>query len=208
MPRILDDYPVIAIFLENLSASELTSKIDGSLRNILASLLPRKWMNQWPRKVPGVLLVWHYSRVRLSLPLIWTGFVTIQCFVSSGRTAILPLYLCLLLFLSCVQLFVTPWTAAHQPSLSFTTWSLLKFMSIESVMPSNHLILCHLKTKFLPPSEIDMKALWIAPVGNRHYVPWALSPSYVNTGWNWNSAPLISKRGWLPTWSVILSLSK
>ena len=36
-----------------------------------------------------------------------------------------------------------PWTAAHQASLSFTiSWSLLKLMSIESVMPSNHLILC------------------------------------------------------------------
>ena len=45
--------------------------------------------------------------------------------------------------LSCVQLFVTPWTAARQASLSFTvSWSLLKLMSIESVMPSNHLILC------------------------------------------------------------------
>ena len=44
---------------------------------------------------------------------------------------------------SCVQLFVIPWTAAHQASLSFTIfWSLLKLMSIESVMPSNHLILC------------------------------------------------------------------
>ena len=47
--------------------------------------------------------------------------------------------------LSCVQLFVTPWTAAHQASLSITnSWSLLKLMSIESGMPSNHLILCHL----------------------------------------------------------------
>ena len=37
----------------------------------------------------------------------------------------------------------TPWTAAHQASLSITnSWSLLKLMSIESVMPSNHLILC------------------------------------------------------------------
>ena len=42
-----------------------------------------------------------------------------------------------------VQLFVTPWTAAHQASLSITnSWSLLKVMSIESVMPSNHLFLC------------------------------------------------------------------
>ena len=39
---------------------------------------------------------------------------------------------------------VTPWTAAHQASLSFTiSQSLLKLMSIQSVMPSNHLILCH-----------------------------------------------------------------
>ena len=46
--------------------------------------------------------------------------------------------------LSCVQLFVTPWTAAYQASLSFTSsWSLLKLMSIESVVPSSHLFLCH-----------------------------------------------------------------
>ena len=45
--------------------------------------------------------------------------------------------------LICVQLFVTPWTAAHQASLSITkSRSLLKLTSIESVMPSNHLILC------------------------------------------------------------------
>ena len=46
--------------------------------------------------------------------------------------------------LSCVRLFATPWTVAHQASLSITnSWSLLKLMSIELVMPSNHLILCH-----------------------------------------------------------------
>ena len=46
--------------------------------------------------------------------------------------------------LSHVQLFATPWTAALQASLSITnSWNLLKLMSIESVMPSNHLILCH-----------------------------------------------------------------
>ena len=46
--------------------------------------------------------------------------------------------------LSCVRLFATPWTAAHQTSLSFTIFrNLLKLMSIELVMPSNHLILCH-----------------------------------------------------------------
>ena len=45
--------------------------------------------------------------------------------------------------LSCVQLFVTPWTSARQASLSITnSQSLPKFMSINSVTPSNHLILC------------------------------------------------------------------
>ena len=53
--------------------------------------------------------------------------------------------------LSCVQLFVTPWTAACQASLSVTnSWSLLKLMSIKLVMPSNHLILCC--PLLLPPS--------------------------------------------------------
>ena len=49
-----------------------------------------------------------------------------------------------------VRLFATPWTAACQVPLSITSsWNLLKFMSIESVMPSNHLILCH-PLLFLP----------------------------------------------------------
>ena len=53
--------------------------------------------------------------------------------------------------LSCVQLFATPWTASHQASLSITNYqSLLKLMSIESVMPSSHLILC--RPLLLPPS--------------------------------------------------------
>ena len=47
-------------------------------------------------------------------------------------------------FSSVAQSFVTPWTATHQPSLSFTnTWSLLRLLSIELVMPSNYLILYH-----------------------------------------------------------------
>ena len=53
--------------------------------------------------------------------------------------------------LSHVQLFATPWTAAHQASLTITnSQSLLKLMSTESVMLSNHLILCH--PLLLPPS--------------------------------------------------------
>ena len=79
-----------------------------------------------------------------------------KCIFNNGD----GLFLSLLLFglhinsvqlLSCVRLFVTPWTAACQASLSITnSWSLLKLMSIESVMPSNHLIFsCSL---LLPPS--------------------------------------------------------
>ena len=53
--------------------------------------------------------------------------------------------------LNCVQLFATPWTAARQASLSITnSQSLLKLISTESVMPSNHLILCC--PLLLPPS--------------------------------------------------------
>ena len=53
--------------------------------------------------------------------------------------------------LSGVQFFSTPWTAAHQASMSITnSQSLFKLMSIESVMPPNHLILCH--PLLCPPS--------------------------------------------------------
>ena len=57
--------------------------------------------------------------------------------------------------LSCVGLFATPWIAAHQVSLSITnSQSSLRFLSIESVMPSSHLILCHplLLVPPIPPS--------------------------------------------------------
>ena len=60
--------------------------------------------------------------------------------------------------LSCVQLFMTPWTAACQASMSFTlSWSLLKLMSIELMMPSNHLIHCHsllLPTSIFPSIRV------------------------------------------------------
>ena len=59
------------------------------------------------------------------------------CFI--GRV-----YFLLVQSLSRVRLFASPWTAACQASLSITNaWSMLKLMSTESVMPSNHLILCH-----------------------------------------------------------------
>ena len=79
---------------------------------------------------------------------------------------ILFLYCCFQ-SLSHVQLFVTPWTAARQASLSFTiSWSSLKLISIELVMPSNHQILC-CSLLFLPSIFPSIKvfsnesALWI-----------------------------------------------
>ena len=55
-----------------------------------------------------------------------------------------PAQLAVVQSLSRVQLFAAPWTAARQASLFLTiSWSLLKLMCIESVMPSSHLILCH-----------------------------------------------------------------
>ena len=68
------------------------------------------------------------------LPLGFVHFSFSSCFSCKVDVVIQSL--------SCVRLFATPWTAAHQASMSFTiSQSLLKLMSIELVMPSNHLIL-------------------------------------------------------------------
>ena len=63
---------------------------------------------------------------------------------SRKKTYCLPVVFSSVQLLSRVRLFVTPWIAARQASLSITSsWSPPKLMSIESVMPSSHLILCH-----------------------------------------------------------------
>ena len=71
--------------------------------------------------------------------------------------------------LSHVQLYMTPWTAAHQASLSFTiSQSLLKLISIESVMLSNHLILCY---PLLPLPSI-LPSLWVFSSGSVLCIRW------------------------------------
>ena len=84
--------------------------------------------------------------------------------------------------LSRVWLFVTPWTAVRQATLSFTvSWSLLKLMSMESVMPCHHLILCH--PLLLLPSIIPSISLfqW---VGSSYRVATSVSVLPVNIqGW-------------------------
>ena len=75
---------------------------------------------------------------------------------------------------------MTPWTTAHQASLSVTnSWSLLKLMSIESVMPSNHLILCH---------------------------PLLLLPSVFPSIWVFSNESVLHIR-WPKDWSFIFSIS-
>ena len=79
--------------------------------------------------------------------------------------------------LSCVWLFVTPWTAAHQISLSFTiSQSMPKFMSIESVMPSNYLILCR-SLPLLPSIFPSIRVFSSESAGSLHTLPkyWSFS---------------------------------
>ena len=88
--------------------------------------------------------------------------------------------------LSRVWLFVTPWTAACQASLSVTnSRSLSKLMSIELVMSSNHLILCHpllLLPSILPSIKAFPKSLHFTSSGRRKYWSFRISPSNEYSG--------------------------
>ena len=85
-------------------------------------------------------LVWR--KIQISVP--WNGHLYLVHSQHSHRVQGLRQVLSLLLFgHQFVSNSVTPWTAAHQASLSFTiSWSLFKLLFIESVVPSNHLIFC------------------------------------------------------------------
>ena len=108
----------------------------------------RTGFNPWVGKIP-------WRRERLPTPVFWPGEFHGLCSPWGHKewTQLREFHthsLSSVQSLSHVQLFVIPWTAALQPSLSITnSRSLLKLMSTESVMPSNHLILC---CPFLPPS--------------------------------------------------------
>ena len=90
--------------------------------------------------------------------------------------------------LSCVQLFVTPWTAAHQAFLSFTiSQSFLKLMSIELVMPSNHLILCWpllLLPSIFPSIRVFSNKSALHTRWPKHWCfSFSISPSNEYSGW-------------------------
>ena len=91
--------------------------------------------------------------------------------------------------LSHVQLFATPWTAACQGSLSFTiSWSLCKLMSIESIMPSNHLILCH--PLLLPEIFPNVRVFFSeSTLHNRWPKYWSF---------NFSISPPMNIQGWFP----------
>ena len=84
-----------------------------------------------------------------------------------------------------VQLSATPWIAVHQASLSITnTWSLLKLMSIQSLMPTNHLILCHplLLLPSIFPSIRVFSSESVLPIRWPKYWSFSISPSNEYSG--------------------------
>ena len=86
--------------------------------------------------------------------------------------------------LSRVQLFATLWTSARQASVSITnSWGLLKLMSIESVMPSNHLILCHplLLPSVFPRIRVFSKESVLRLRGTKYWC-FSISPSNEYSG--------------------------
>ena len=103
-----------------------------------------------------------------SLPFLWSQTLRKQLFYFISVFGHLCFNLLLIVqSLSRVHLFATPWPTACQAPLSFTvSWSLLKLMYIESVMPSNHLILCH--PLLLLPSVFPSIRQLFAPGGQNH----------------------------------------
>ena len=90
-----------------------------------------------------------------------------------------------MLLFSCVCILMTPWTAAHPASLSFTfSWSLLWLKSIELMMPSNHLILCHplLLLSSIFPSIRVFSNESVLCIRWQKYWWFSISPSYEYSG--------------------------
>ena len=91
-----------------------------------------KHLVQWQKASPQYIRYIYYSWYHNSRSYTGIPNLVSECTISSVQS------------LSRIQLFMTPWTAACQASLSITnTQNLLQLMSVESVMPSTHLILCH-----------------------------------------------------------------
>ena len=99
---------------------------------------PRLYLRKCPKGSVPYLLRLEAGRASVSSdvwrPVLWPEVMVLPHFQGSHFSSVQSL--------SCVRPFATPWTIAHQASLSITnSWNLLKLMSIESVMPANHLVL-------------------------------------------------------------------
>ena len=95
-------------------------------------LLKNQWQSQSRNEIR--LIKWSWEKLLWSRHLVWVGHLVLIAALQFSSVQ----------SLSRVRLFVTSWTAARQASLSITnSQSPPKPMSIEAVMPSNHLILCH-----------------------------------------------------------------
>ena len=112
---------------------------------------PLNW-DLWKKELTQQAGVSYTSYITMKDFLLWLGTYLLEYFWND------LIMFCMLdassvQSLSCVQLFVTPWPAVRQASLSITnSWSIFKLMAIESVMPSKHLILC--RPLLLPRSII------------------------------------------------------
>ena len=121
-------------FLASSACEDTARKLEKEMATHSGTLA---WKIQWTEK-PGRLQSMWSQRVG-------HNWATSLHFTSEGPyPAVVTVHCSVTQSLSLIGLFATPWTAASQASLSFTiSLSLLRLMCIESVMPSNHLILCH-----------------------------------------------------------------
>ena len=129
------------------------------------------------------------NRLRVSTSPIWLGF----CKCESVRMHVKSMNVSMSLFLSALcccsvtqscPTLCNPWTAACRASLSFTiSWSLLKLLSIESVMPSNHLILCC--PFLLLPSIFPSIRVFSQWVQSFHQLAKGLEPQLQHQSFQW-----------------------
>ena len=121
-------------------SSEILWLGDLNVKLVLIEILPFNFSIQW-----------NLFKIYGKLPLVWKGACVTFKFSSTFLSYSEYSSFCSVQLLSCVWLFLIPWTAASQTSLCITNFqSLLKLLSIKLVMPSEHLILCH--SLFLLPS--------------------------------------------------------
>ena len=133
------------------------------------TLGPMKRMNEF-----SLFFIKSVSHWKIHKPTILCPYPVHLCEFSSVQS------------LSRVRLFATPQIAAHQVSLSITnSWSLVKLMSIESVMPSSHLILCH-PLLLLLPSTPSIR-VFFQRVNSSHEVAKILEFQLQHQSFQWTS---------------------